>query len=122
MNIARVLLVSALVGIAPVAAQTPAVDAARRAGQIGERFDGYLGYVGTPPAMLRSQVDSINIRRRAIYTNFAQSRRVSPYEVQITAGCQLLGRVQVGEAYLLSDGRWRRRIAGQPMVMPDYCG
>ena len=122
MSITRFLLIAALVGVAPAAAQTPAVDAARRAGQIGERFDGFLGYVETPPAMLRSQVDSINIRRRSIYTNFAQSRRVSPYEVQITAGCQLLAGVRPGEAYLLNDGKWRRRVTGQAMAMPDYCG
>jgi uncharacterized protein YdbL (DUF1318 family) len=108
--------------VAPAVAQTPAINAARQQGRVGERFDGYIGYAVTPPAALRSQVDSINIQRRALYTNFAQSRRVTPYEVQITAGCQLLARVRVGEAYLLSDGRWRRRVAGQPMVMPEYCG
>lgn len=118
----RLLIAAALITVAPAAAQTPVIDAARRQGQIGERFDGYLGYAVTPSALLRSQVESINIRRRAIYTNFAQSRRVTPYEVQITAGCQLLNRVQAGEVYLLSDGKWRRRVAGQPMVMPDYCG
>ena len=118
----RLLLAAAMLGVAPAAAQTPAVNGARQQGQIGERFDGYLGYTLTPSATLRSQVDSINIRRRSIYTNFAQSRRVTPYEVQITAGCQLLNRVRPGEVYLLSDGKWRRRVAGQPMVMPDYCG
>lgn len=116
----RLLLAAGLMAVAPAAAQTPAIDAARRLGQVGERFDGYLGYAATPTAGLRSQVDSINIQRRAIYTNFARNRRVSPYEVQITAGCQLLDRVQVGEVYLLSDGQWRRRVVGQ-MVMPAYC-
>lgn len=118
----RLLFAAGLMVVVPAAAQTPAVDSARRLGQVGERFDGYLGYAVTPTASLRSQVDSINIQRRAIYTNFARTRGVSPHEVQITAGCQLLNRVQVGEVYLLSDGRWRRRAEGQPMVFPAYCG
>jgi uncharacterized protein YdbL (DUF1318 family) len=106
---------------APVAAQTPLVDAARQAGQVGERFDGYMGIVGQPPAQLRSQVGAINIRRRALYSNLASSRGAAPHEVGITAGCQLLARVAVGHAYMLADGQWRRRGPGQPLPIPDYC-
>ncbi len=106
---------------APSTAQTPAVDAARQAGQVGERFDGYLGYIGAPSAVVRSQVSAINIRRRALYSNLAASRRVAPHEVGIAAGCQLLARVQVGQAYMLADGQWRRRLAGQAAPVPQYC-
>ena len=116
-----VLLAALMIGCAAVA-QTPAVDAARRAGSVGERFDGYLGYASSPAAAVRSQVDAINIRRRSLYSNLAASRGVSPQEVGITAGCQLLRRVQVGQAYMLSDGVWRRRLAGQAASVPDYCG
>ena len=102
-------------------AQNPSVDAARQAGQVGERFDGYMGFVGTPTAVVRTQVGAINIRRRTLYSKFAASRGVAPYEVGITAGCQLLARVQVGQAYMLADGRWRRRAPGQPAAVPEYC-
>ena len=105
----------------PAAAQTPAVDAARRAGVIGERFDGYIGLAGQVSPGLRSQVSTINIRRRSLYSSLARSRGVSPEEVGITAGCQLLGRVQVGEVHMLADGRWRRRAAGEPAPRPNYC-
>jgi uncharacterized protein YdbL (DUF1318 family) len=119
-----VVLVAAAVLMAgsPLAAQSPGLAQARSAGQVGERYDGYLGYA-TPPssAMVRSQTESINIRRRALYTSLAGRRSVSPQEVGITAGCALLGRVAVGEAYLLSDGVWRRRLAGQNAPVPDYC-
>ena len=102
-------------------AQTPVVDAARQAGAIGERFDGYIGFIAAPSPALRNQVSAINIRRRSLYSNLARSRGVSPQEVGITAGCQLLARVQVGQAYMLTDGRWRRRLPGQPVPLPDYC-
>ena len=107
--------------VVPVAAQTPGVDAARQAALIGERFDGYIGLVVTPSPALRSQVAAINIRRRSLYSNLAASKGVSPQEVGITAGCQLLARVQVGQAYMLTDGQWRRRLSGQPPQAPDYC-
>jgi hypothetical protein len=118
------LLVAALClgSAAAAAAQTPLVDQARAAGQVGERYDGYLAVSPSAPAALRSQVATINIRRRSIYSNFATSRRVSPQEVGITAGCQLLARLGVGEAYMLSDGVWRRRAPGQAAPTPDYCG
>ena len=105
----------------PSSAQTPAVDAGRQAGQVGERYDGYMGYLGSPSGVVRSQVSAINIRRRALYSNLAASRRVAPQEVGIAAGCQLLARVQVGQAYMLADGRWRLRVSGQPAPVPQYC-
>jgi len=119
----RLLVALAAMALAaPSAAQTPALDAARQAGVIGERFDGYLGYAAAPSAMLRSQVETINIRRRALYHGLAARKGVSPQEVGITAGCQLLARVGVGQSYMLTDGVWRRRAAGQALPRPAYCG
>jgi uncharacterized protein YdbL (DUF1318 family) len=111
-----------LAGAPPAPAQTPAVDAARAAGLVGERYDGYMAVAANVPAAVRSQVSAINIQRRSIYSNLAAARGVSPREVGIAAGCELLGRVAVGQAYLLADGHWRRRAPGQAMPVPSYCG
>jgi uncharacterized protein YdbL (DUF1318 family) len=115
------LLAAAFVAEPVQAQNSPIIIAAKSAGQIGERFDGYLGYAAAPSRGLRVQVDAVNIRRRALYSNLAARRGVSPQEVGIAAGCQLLGRVALGEAYLHADNRWRRRAAGQPAPVPDYC-
>jgi len=117
------LLAAALGAVAaPVAAQSsPVIIAARAAGQIGERYDGYLGYALSPEPRLRAQVESVNIRRRAFYSDLAAKRGASRVEVGITAGCALLGSVAVGEAYLLGDNVWRRRAPGQALPIPDYC-
>ena len=113
------LAAAALAG--PALAQTPAVDAARSAGAVGERYDGYLGIAAPVSAAVRSQVASINIRRRSLYSSLAARKSVSPQDVGITAGCQLLATVGVGQSYMWSDGVWRRRAAGPGSVAPDYC-
>jgi uncharacterized protein YdbL (DUF1318 family) len=113
-------LILALLAAAPASAQTPAVDAARAAGVIGERYDGYIGVAGPALSAVRSQVARINIQRRSLYSRLASSKGVSPQDVGITAGCQILARVDIGEAYMWADGAWRRRAAGQSAV-PDYC-
>lgn len=119
-------LVAALIllatAAAPAAAQaSPDLSAAIRAGQVGERYDGYLGYAATPPVAVQRQVAAINIRRRSLYTDLGGRRGVGPQEVGIATGCELLARVQVGQAYLLPDNVWRRRPAGQPPALPAYC-
>lgn len=117
----RWLALSAVVVATAASAQTAYFDA-RAAGQVGERYDGYLGYaVAVPSAAARTQTEALNIRRRALYSDLAQRRGVSPQEVGITAGCNLLGRVAVGERYLLADGQWRVRRAGEAPPIPDYC-
>ena len=119
------IMLLALVGLAmPAAApaQDPAaIIAARRAGQVGERYDGYLGLPSaTVPAEVRRQVAAVNIRRRALYSNLAARKGVTPEEVGITAACSLLRRVAIGEYYLLGQGGWRRLAAGQS-ALPSYC-
>lgn len=104
------------------AAEADSLVEARRAGLIGERFDGYLGIAaGAGPAVER-QVRAVNIRRRSLYTDLAVRRRVTPSFAGIAAGCELLSRVAVGEAYLLSEGGWRKRREGDPPPRPEHCG
>ena len=113
-------LVSAAVAPAAFAQDSVTILAARRAGQVGERFDGYLGYVTAPSPALKRQVDAVNIRRRTLYSNLASKRGVSPQEVGITAACSLLRRIAVGEYYMPGQGGWRRVASGQSPV-PSYC-
>jgi uncharacterized protein YdbL (DUF1318 family) len=105
----------------PVAAQD-AVSAARAAGLVGERFDGYLGAVGPISPNVRAQVGAINIKRRSIYAGYAAQRGVAAQDVGVAAACTLFSRVAVGEPYLMPDAGWQRRAAGQPAPRPAYCG
>jgi uncharacterized protein len=119
----RSLFAAALVilTVAPAAAQSPALDAARAVGAVGERYDGYIGIAGPVVPAVRIQISKINIQRRALYSNLGAQKGANPRDVGITAGCQLLARVGVGESYMAADGKWRRRGAGQAPPVPDYC-
>jgi len=118
---ALMLLAAAMIVAVPAIAHSPGFAAAVEAGQVGERFDGYMGFVNAPSAEVRRQIAAINLRRRNLYIELAARRNVTPEAVGIATACELLGRVAVGEAYMLKDGAWRRRAAGQPAPVPDYC-
>jgi hypothetical protein len=95
----------------------------RASGQVGEQADGYLGLVGSAPAAVRAQVDSVNIKRRAYYTDLAAKRGAKIEEVAATTACELFRtKVAPGQYYRLPDGVWRQRDGGTPIPLPGYCG
>jgi len=109
-----------LTGVAaPAAAQRdPAYEAARAAGQVGEKMDGYLGIVGSADAALRRLVDDLNIKRRAVYADKAKAANATLEEYAFTAGCVAIGRTAPGEKYQAPDGSWQTRGAGAPIRDP----
>jgi uncharacterized protein YdbL (DUF1318 family) len=104
---------------APAAAQRdPAYQAARAAGQIGEKMDGYLAVVGSQPAAIQQIASDINIRRRENYAQRAQEQKVTLQEFAFTQGCILIARTTPGEKYQSPDGSWQTRGAGAPTRDP----
>jgi uncharacterized protein YdbL (DUF1318 family) len=109
------LAASAVVpGAAMAQGRDPAYAAARAAGLVGEKMDGYLGYVGTPSAQLRAIVDDINIKRKAAYAAKAQANNATIEEYALTSGCQLILNTRPGEKYQAPNGSWQTRGAGAP--------
>ncbi|MBT2133452.1 DUF1318 domain-containing protein [Croceibacterium sp. LX-88] len=118
-NLAKTLLAGLLAaGLAlpaPAFAQRdPAYEAARQAGQVGEKTDGYLGVVGDQPASIQKMVADINIKRRANYAERAQAQNATLEAYALTQGCVLIGRTQPGEKYQAPNGTWQTRGAGAP--------
>lgn len=104
---------------APALAQRdPAYDAARAAGQIGEKVDGYLGIVGAETVELRRIVNDINIKRRAVYAERAQANNATIEEYALTIGCQQILKTQPGEKYQAPDGSWQTRTSAPPTRHP----
>ncbi|HYD38198.1 MAG TPA: YdbL family protein [Allosphingosinicella sp.] len=123
------LILAAGIGLAAVLGTTTAYammqDASaqlRASGQVGEQADGYLGLVGSAGADVRAQVDAVNIKRRAYYTDLAAKRGAKIEEVAATTACELFRtKVAPGQYYRLPDGVWRQRDSA-PIPLPSYCG
>lgn len=100
---------------APALAQRdPAYASARSSGQIGEKMDGYLGIVGAETPALRRIVNDINIKRRAVYSEKAQSANATLEEYAFAAGCQAILKTEPGEKYQAPNGSWQTRGSGAP--------
>lgn len=119
MNRIRASIVAAATGLALLAApafaqRDPAYEAARTAGQIGEKMDGYLAVIGTQPPAIRQLVNDLNIKRRANYTQRALAQNAQLEEYALTQGCVLIARTQPGEKYQAPDGSWQTRTSAPP--------
>jgi uncharacterized protein YdbL (DUF1318 family) len=100
---------------AAYAQRDPAYSAARSGGQVGEKMDGYLGYVTPPSPGLRALVEDLNIKRKAVYAEKAQAANATVEEYALTAGCLAISRTAPGEKYQAPDGSWQTRGPGAPL-------
>ena len=124
----KTLFIAAALGalVAGVALSAPAraqgaVTQALAAGTVGEQADGYLGVAGSVGEAARAEVEAINIKRRAAYTDLAAKRGVTVADVAAATGCQTLAtRVKPGQVYRIGTGAWQTKGSG-PIALPAYC-
>jgi hypothetical protein len=115
-TVAALALASALLpAMAQAQVRDPAYAAARAGGTVGEKMDGYLGYVTTPAPTLRAVIEDINIKRKAVYADKAKANNATVEEYALTSGCLLIAQTKPGEKYQAPDGSWQTRGAGAPM-------
>lgn len=118
---ALAVITAAAVAVPPAMAQRdPAYAAARSSGQVGEQPDGYLGFASTPTAEVRALVQDLNIKRKASYTEGAQSTGTTVEQYAFTSGCNLIAKTAAGEKYKAPDGSWKTRD-GSPPVRDSRC-
>lgn len=103
-----------LVATPALAQRDPAYAAARASGQVGEKADGYLGYVTPPGSGLRALVEDLNIKRRALYSEKAQAAGATVEEYAFTTGCRLIAQTAPGEKYEGPGGGWLTRTSAPP--------
>ena len=113
------LMVAGAVALAGLSAtafaqRDPAYAAARAEGKVGEQPDGYLGIVGAPTPELRALVNSINIQRKAAYTQKAQAAGATVEQMAFTSGCNLILQLSPREKYKTPGGMWETRGASAP--------
>ena len=111
------LALALLTAAGPAAAQQrdPQYAAARSAGQVGEKPDGYLGFPSAPGADIRRMAEDINIKRKAVYAQKAQATGATIEEYALTSGCLAIARTVPGEKYMSPDGVWRTRTSAPPV-------
>lgn len=115
------VVATGLVLSAPARAQSGIVAQAMASGAVGEQSDGYLGIAGSVGADVRAEVEAINIKRRAVYTDLAGKRGVTVADVAAATGCQTLSsRVKTGQVYRIGSGPWQTKGAA-PIALPSYC-
>lgn len=109
------LALTALVAVPVMAQRDPAYESARSSGAIGEKPDGYLGYVRSPSPAIKALVEDINIKRKAAYTRKAQETNSTVEQFAFTSGCNLIMRTVPGEKYQTPSGNWNTRDSSAPV-------
>lgn len=116
---AAALLVVGFAVTAQAQAADPAVTAAIASGVVGEQVDGYLGFAKAGSPDLKSKVEALNIKRRAVYTDLAAKTGVSVKDAAQATGCRTLGRLADGRAYSLGGG-WQTKSGA--ISLSGICG
>ncbi len=117
-NLKLALAALAVAGMIPAAVQAqrdPAYAAARAAGDVGEKVDGYLGFVTPPAPALKAVINELNIKRKAVYAEKASAAHATVEEYALTSGCLLISQTKPGEKYQGPDGSWQTRTAAPPL-------
>ncbi|MFN3522886.1 MAG: YdbL family protein [Phenylobacterium sp.] len=102
--------------LAGTAAADPAqskalVDAAKTRGEVGEQYDGYLGFVTSvsDPA-LKAAVAEINAGRAQLYRQAAARNNVTPEAAGVSAFKTLVeAKIAPGEYYKMPEGAWVKK-------------
>ncbi len=113
----RITVMAGLMALGTSGAQAqrdPAYQQARSQGLIGEKPDGYLGFVASPSSAIRALVEDINIKRKAAYTREASSSGSTVEQFAFTTGCRLILKASSGEKYQTPGGKWATRDGSAP--------
>ena len=109
----RIALAVALIAGTLSFAGTSWADSARDAkasGAVGERLDGYLGYVTDKvPASVISVVEEVNAKRRIAYQKIASQTGQDLSKVELVAGSKLIAGAGKGEWVMNAAGAWVQR-------------
>ncbi len=112
-------LLGATASTAVYAQRDPAYQSAREGGLIGEKSDGYLGFVSAPSPAIKALVDDLNIKRKAAYTKEALANGATVEEMALRNGCRLISeRTVAGEKYQTPSGSWATRGSAAPTLDP----
>lgn len=96
----------------PAAAQDAVkatIDAAKAAGKVGERWDGYVGAVSTVDAATQAAIDAMNTRRKAVYAEGAAKTGATTEQAGIIFAEKLIAGLPAGMYYMPQGGGWKMK-------------
>ncbi|WP_207478494.1 YdbL family protein [Arenibaculum pallidiluteum] len=100
----------ALLALAGTAQAQDGLEAAKAAGLVGERADGFAGIVTDgAPADVKALVDRVNAARVARYREIARANGVTPDQVQALAGRKLVEDTPRGQFVQVPGRGWVRK-------------
>ncbi|ESQ90226.1 hypothetical protein ABAC460_10785 [Asticcacaulis sp. AC460] len=107
LSVAAILVTPAA---ADIASSKATVDAAKRAGTVGEKPDGFLGVVGGADSATQAAVVEINEGRRQVYGQAAAKNGVSIEAAGQSAFVNvILPKLSSGEYYQDASGSWVKK-------------
>ncbi len=83
---------------------------AKAAGLVGERNDGYLGYVVTPPSdNIKALVQDVNARRKAKFSQTAEKNDIETAQVAFRFYQRAVEETEPGHYYQDALGNWVKK-------------
>ena len=97
-------------GPARAADDATRLDELRRAGAVGERYDGMaVVHAAGADATVKSFVDQLNTKRRAIYDAQAKAKGAPVAEVGKVYAQEISSKAPAGTWFLGEDGKWAQK-------------
>ncbi len=98
-----------MIAVGASSAWSADIRSAKASGQIGEQLNGYLGIISSAPGDVRTLVQQINQKRRAVYQNIASKNGTSLQAVEQMAAKKTISKTPHGQYIQSSSGGWVRK-------------
>jgi len=86
------------------------LDDAKNAGQIGERWNGYVALVSSAaPSSVKQLVDQTNSKRRTLYLEIARKNELTLGDVERLAAAKAFKRTRAGHFLQAENGGWQKK-------------
>jgi uncharacterized protein YdbL (DUF1318 family) len=106
----RILLGLCLLILGSNVAFAQSLHDAKARGLVGERNDGYVGYVVTPPdAEVKAMVKNVNGKRKAKFSETAKNNKLETAQVANLFYQRAVGATITGNYYQDASGAWVKK-------------
>jgi uncharacterized protein YdbL (DUF1318 family) len=106
----RIILILCLAFLGSTPALAMDLHEAKAAGLIGERNDGYLGFVVTPPGEdVKTLVKDVNNKRKAKFSSTAEKNKVQTEQVANRFYQRAVKETGSGDYYQNATGSWVKK-------------